>query len=87
MVLTNGKSFWTRHFSADEFGEHRGTQKPGSLRDVRVECLLRDGYPDLPFPPSSKSAGILETDVTFLLIFILIFFLSCYFGCESSTWW
>ncbi|XP_059238275.1 transmembrane protein 145 isoform X1 [Mustela nigripes] len=43
MVLTNGKSFWTRHFSADEF-------------------------------------GILETDVTFLLIFILIFFLSCYFG-------
>uniref|UniRef100_A0A8D2JS88 Transmembrane protein 145 n=1 Tax=Sciurus vulgaris TaxID=55149 RepID=A0A8D2JS88_SCIVU len=43
MVLTNGKSFWTRHFSADEF-------------------------------------GILETNVTFLLIFILIFFLSCYFG-------
>ncbi|XP_059522438.1 transmembrane protein 145 isoform X1 [Myotis daubentonii] len=43
MVLTNGKSFWTQHFSADEF-------------------------------------GILETDVTFLLIFILIFFLSCYFG-------
>ncbi|VTJ54928.1 Hypothetical predicted protein [Marmota monax] len=43
MVLTNGKSFWTRHFSADEF-------------------------------------GILETDVTFLLIFILIFFISCYFG-------
>ncbi|XP_023988515.1 transmembrane protein 145 isoform X1 [Physeter macrocephalus] len=43
MVLTNGKSFWTRHFSADEF-------------------------------------GILETDLTFLLIFILIFFLSCYFG-------
>ncbi|XP_043290931.1 transmembrane protein 145 isoform X3 [Cervus canadensis] len=43
MVLTNGKSFWTRHFSADEF-------------------------------------GILETDVTFLLIFILIFLLSCYFG-------
>nr|XP_031537690.1 transmembrane protein 145 isoform X2 [Vicugna pacos] len=40
MILTNGKSFWTRHFSADEF-------------------------------------GILETDV---LIFILIFFLSCYFG-------
>ncbi|MXQ97057.1 hypothetical protein E5288_WYG016566 [Bos mutus] len=26
MVLTNGKSFWTRHFSADEFGEHLGTQ-------------------------------------------------------------
>ena len=24
MVLTNGKSFWTRHFSADEFGEHCG---------------------------------------------------------------
>lgn len=43
MVLTNGKSFWTRHFSADEF-------------------------------------GILETDVTFLLIFIFIFFLACYFG-------
>ncbi|XP_060222393.1 transmembrane protein 145 isoform X4 [Meriones unguiculatus] len=43
MVLTNGKSFWTRHFSADEF-------------------------------------GILETDVTFLLIFTLIFVLSCYFG-------
>ncbi|XP_054667297.1 transmembrane protein 145 [Grus americana] len=43
MVLTNGKSFWTRHFSADEF-------------------------------------GILETDITFLLIFILIFLISCYFG-------
>ncbi|XP_036601581.1 transmembrane protein 145 isoform X2 [Trichosurus vulpecula] len=43
MVLTNGKSFWTQHFSADEF-------------------------------------GILETDVTFLLIFTLIFLLSCYFG-------
>ncbi|XP_036264042.1 transmembrane protein 145 isoform X2 [Pipistrellus kuhlii] len=43
MVLTNGKSFWTQHFSADEF-------------------------------------GILETDVTFLLIFILIFILSCYFA-------
>ncbi|XP_074075480.1 transmembrane protein 145 isoform X4 [Macrotis lagotis] len=43
MVLTNGKSFWTRHFSADEF-------------------------------------GILETDVTFLLIFTFIFLLSCYFG-------
>ncbi|KAK4805277.1 hypothetical protein QYF61_002903 [Mycteria americana] len=43
MVLTNGKSFWTRHFSADEF-------------------------------------GILETDITFLLIFILIFLVSCYFG-------
>lgn len=24
--------------------------------------------------------------MTFLLVFILIFFLSCYFGCESSTW-
>ncbi|XP_071656629.1 transmembrane protein 145 [Patagioenas fasciata] len=43
MVLTNGKSFWTRHFSADEF-------------------------------------GILETDITFLLIFLLIFLLSCYCG-------
>uniref|UniRef100_A0A8B9PC37 Transmembrane protein 145 n=1 Tax=Apteryx owenii TaxID=8824 RepID=A0A8B9PC37_APTOW len=43
MVLTNGKSFWTRHFSADEF-------------------------------------GILETDITFLLIFVLIFLVSCYFG-------
>ncbi|KAM9250328.1 transmembrane protein 145 [Cariama cristata] len=43
MVLTNGKSFWTRHFSADEF-------------------------------------GILETDITFLLIFIFIFLISCYFG-------
>ncbi|XP_073426819.1 transmembrane protein 145 [Dendrobates tinctorius] len=43
MTLTNGKSFWTRHFSADEF-------------------------------------GILETDITFLLIFTLILFLSCYFG-------
>ncbi|NP_001088644.1 transmembrane protein 145 precursor [Xenopus laevis] len=43
MTLTNGKSFWTRHFSADEF-------------------------------------GILETDITFLLIFILILLLSCYFG-------
>lgn len=26
MVLTNGKSFWTRHFSADEFGECVGTR-------------------------------------------------------------
>ncbi|NWZ97450.1 TM145 protein, partial [Nesospiza acunhae] len=43
MVLTNGDSFWTRHFSADEF-------------------------------------GILETDITFLLIFTLIFLLSCYCG-------
>ncbi|XP_053908564.1 transmembrane protein 145 isoform X2 [Cuculus canorus] len=43
MVLTNGQSFWTRHFSADEF-------------------------------------GILETDITFLLIFTLIFLISCYFG-------
>ncbi|XP_078507444.1 transmembrane protein 145 [Lissotriton helveticus] len=43
MVLTNGKSFWTRHFSADEF-------------------------------------GILETDITFLIIFICILILSCYFG-------
>ncbi|XP_068855459.1 transmembrane protein 145-like, partial [Aphelocoma coerulescens] len=43
MVLTNGDSFWTRHFSADEF-------------------------------------GILETDITFLLIFALIFLLSCYCG-------
>ncbi|KAM6999593.1 LOW QUALITY PROTEIN: transmembrane protein 145, partial [Passerculus sandwichensis] len=43
MVLTNGDSFWTRHFSADEF-------------------------------------GILETDITFLLIFSLIFLLSCYCG-------
>ncbi|XP_043936721.1 transmembrane protein 145 isoform X2 [Protopterus annectens] len=43
MKLTNGQSFWTKHFSADEF-------------------------------------GILETDITFLVIFILIFLLSCYFG-------
>lgn len=25
--------------------------------------------------------------MTFLLIFILIFLLSCYFGCESGPWW
>ncbi|XP_053124654.1 transmembrane protein 145 isoform X2 [Hemicordylus capensis] len=43
MILTNGKSFWTHHFSADEF-------------------------------------GILETDITFLVIFILILMISCYFG-------
>ncbi|XP_058684373.1 transmembrane protein 145-like, partial [Poecile atricapillus] len=43
LVLTNGDSFWSRHFSADEF-------------------------------------GILETDITFLLIFTLIFLLSCYCG-------
>lgn len=30
MVLTNGKSFWTRHFSADEFGKQMGTLRgPG----------------------------------------------------------
>lgn len=86
MVLTNGKSFWTQHFSADEFGEHVETRKPGSLRDPRVGCLLRDGSLTEPCSPSTNLAGILETDVTFLLIFILIFFLSCYFGCESSTW-
>lgn len=44
MVLTNGKSFWTRHFSADEFGEHVGTRKPGSLWDTRAGCPLR-GHP------------------------------------------
>ncbi|KAJ8376973.1 hypothetical protein SKAU_G00075530 [Synaphobranchus kaupii] len=43
MKLTNGKSFWTRHFSADEF-------------------------------------GILETDITFLIIFSIVFILSCYFA-------
>ncbi|MBN3300492.1 TM145 protein, partial [Amia calva] len=43
MRLTNGQSFWTRHFSADEF-------------------------------------GILETDITFLFIFTLVFLLSCYFA-------
>ncbi|EMP41770.1 hypothetical protein UY3_00979 [Chelonia mydas] len=47
MILTNGKSFWTRHFSADEF-------------------------------------GILETDITFLLIFLLILLISCYFGCGGQ---
>ncbi|KAJ8289820.1 hypothetical protein GJAV_G00005710 [Gymnothorax javanicus] len=43
MTLTNGQSFWTRHFSADEF-------------------------------------GILETDITFLVIFSVVFLLSCYFA-------
>ncbi|KAL4657663.1 hormone-sensitive lipase-like [Arapaima gigas] len=43
MKLTNGQSFWTQHFSADEF-------------------------------------GILETDITFLVIFAVIFTLSCYFA-------
>uniref|UniRef100_A0A671M1P0 Transmembrane protein 145-like n=1 Tax=Sinocyclocheilus anshuiensis TaxID=1608454 RepID=A0A671M1P0_9TELE len=43
MTLTNGQSFWTQHFSADEF-------------------------------------GILETDITFLVIFALVFTLSCYFA-------
>ncbi|MED6268273.1 hypothetical protein CHARACLAT_020666, partial [Characodon lateralis] len=43
MKLTNGQSFWTQHFSADEF-------------------------------------GILETDITFLVIFTLVFLLSCYFA-------
>uniref|UniRef100_A0A8C6TD28 Transmembrane protein 145 n=1 Tax=Neogobius melanostomus TaxID=47308 RepID=A0A8C6TD28_9GOBI len=43
MNLTNGKSFWTKHFSADEF-------------------------------------GILETDITFLVIFSMVFLLSCYFA-------
>ncbi|XP_070299884.1 transmembrane protein 145 [Salvelinus sp. IW2-2015] len=45
MKLTNGQSFWTQHFSADEF-------------------------------------GILETDITFLVIFSLVFILSCYFACK-----
>ncbi|TKS82313.1 Transmembrane protein 145 [Collichthys lucidus] len=43
MELTNGQSFWTRHFSADEF-------------------------------------GILETDITFLVIFSMVFLISCYFA-------
>uniref|UniRef100_A0A3Q1F5V9 Transmembrane protein 145 n=1 Tax=Acanthochromis polyacanthus TaxID=80966 RepID=A0A3Q1F5V9_9TELE len=43
MKLTNGQSFWTQHFSADEF-------------------------------------GILETDITFLVIFSMVFLLSCYFA-------
>uniref|UniRef100_A0A3Q4MVC6 Transmembrane protein 145 n=1 Tax=Neolamprologus brichardi TaxID=32507 RepID=A0A3Q4MVC6_NEOBR len=43
MKLTNGQSFWTQHFSADEF-------------------------------------GILETDITFLIIFSMVFLLSCYFA-------
>ncbi|XP_064155257.1 transmembrane protein 145 isoform X4 [Anguilla rostrata] len=43
MKLTNGQSFWTQHFSADEF-------------------------------------GILETDITFLVIFSVVFMLSCYFA-------
>ncbi|XP_071029988.1 transmembrane protein 145-like isoform X2 [Oncorhynchus clarkii lewisi] len=46
MKLTNGQSFWTQHFSADEF-------------------------------------GILETDITFLVIFSLVFILSCYFAFVS----
>nr|XP_005999202.2 PREDICTED: transmembrane protein 145 [Latimeria chalumnae] len=41
--LTNGNSFWTKHFSADEF-------------------------------------GILEMDITFLLLFSSVFILSCYFA-------
>lgn len=45
MVLTNGKSFWTRHFSADEFGEHMGTQRPRSLMEHRTGCPLRDTQP------------------------------------------
>ncbi|XP_059824187.1 transmembrane protein 145 isoform X1 [Hypanus sabinus] len=43
MKLTNGHSFWTQEFSADE-------------------------------------AGILETDITFLGIFLLLFCISCYFA-------
>ncbi|XP_066528431.1 transmembrane protein 145 isoform X2 [Hoplias malabaricus] len=43
MKLTNGQSFWTQHFSADEF-------------------------------------GILETDITFLVIFATVFTISCYFA-------
>lgn len=42
MVLTNGKSFWTRHFSADEFGEHMGIQQLRSLTEHRTGCPLRD---------------------------------------------
>lgn len=53
MVLTNGKSFWTRHFSADEFGEPMGTQKPGSLRDPGAGCWLRDICLTEPFLPST----------------------------------
>ncbi|XP_038668984.1 transmembrane protein 145-like [Scyliorhinus canicula] len=48
MKLTNGRSFWTEQFSADEF-------------------------------------GILETDITFLVIFILVFLISCFFACEHCS--
>uniref|UniRef100_UPI00398EBCDF transmembrane protein 145 n=1 Tax=Pristiophorus japonicus TaxID=55135 RepID=UPI00398EBCDF len=48
MKLTNGRSFWTKQFSADEF-------------------------------------GILETDITFLVIFILLFFISCCFAYLLKT--
>ena len=36
MVLTNGKSFWTRHFSADEFGEPAGTQYLSGNLELRA---------------------------------------------------
>ncbi|TMS10514.1 Transmembrane protein 145 [Larimichthys crocea] len=47
MKLTNGQSFWTQHFSADEF-------------------------------------GILETDITFLVIFSMVFLISCYFALSKG---
>lgn len=28
MKLTNGQSFWTQHFSADEFGKNAGNDEP-----------------------------------------------------------
>lgn len=50
MVLTNGKSFWTRHFSADEFGEQMGEQcrmEAPAGKDVHSRSLL----PPLPLNP------------------------------------
>lgn len=39
MTLTNGQSFWTQHFSADEFGE---TQlKEGGIYFVLCEKLAK----------------------------------------------
>lgn len=57
MVLTNGKSFWTRHFSADEFGEHMGTRKPGGIfMEVYSWVPTGEGHLALTesFPPSTN---------------------------------
>lgn len=39
MKLTNGQSFWKRHFSADEFGEKYGSMF--AMLDLTEDVLIK----------------------------------------------